>query len=161
MSNIKFGIFTVLKYVLVVCVLVFLITQMSAGRVSRAAFEDVAAEVTAVSDLSPMQEAGEQMIRRLYGLNPGDYEGFMLYCPSSNMGAEELLVVKLADMSQQETVRQAIEARLQTQLNGFEGYGVEQTAMLQNSIIEVRGNYLLFVSAADPSVVAQAFRDAL
>ena len=43
-------------------------------------------------------------------------------------------------------VRAAMEKRLQTQKNTFEGYGVEQYDLLSNySVVEVRGNFALFV----------------
>ena len=101
------------------------------------------------------------MLGRLYGLAAGDYEGVMLYCPTTNMGAEELLVIKLKDTAQQETVKAALEARIQTQKNSFEGYGVTQFEMLEKAVIEVQGNFVLLVVAQDPAPVRKAFLDAL
>ena len=43
------------------------------------------------------QKADERMLRRLYGLNPSDYAEVVLYYPATNMGVEELLLVKLKD----------------------------------------------------------------
>ena len=54
------------------------------------------------------------MVKRLYGLNPSDFDGCLLYYPQTNMEAEELLLLKLRDTSQQEAVRAAVEARLET-----------------------------------------------
>ena len=51
--------------------------------------------------------------------------------------------------------------RLDTQISVFEGYGVDQTAMLQKAVIEVKGGYALFVSADDPTTVVNAFNDSL
>ncbi|MBQ7000996.1 MAG: DUF4358 domain-containing protein, partial [Oscillospiraceae bacterium] len=43
-------------------------------------------------------------------------------------------------------VRADMEARIDTQKTNFEGYGVEQFEMLSsNAVVEVRGNYVLFV----------------
>ena len=159
--NIKYIAATVCKYVALILVLVLIIGLASNGRVSSASVDEVAAQVLAVTDTSPMKQADDQMIRRLYGLDPADYDGIVLYCPSSNMGAEEVLIVRMADTDQQNTVKAAIEARLASQLSGFEGYGADQTAMLNDSIIEISGNYALFVSAANPAEIRQAFRDAL
>ena len=77
------------------------------------------------------------------------------------MGAEELLVVKLSDISQQEAVKAAVDSRIATQLNNFDGYGVEQTEMLNSSITLVEGNYILFVSGNDAEAVAASFREGL
>ena len=80
----------------------------------------------------------------------------------ANMEAEELLLLKLRDTSQQEAVRAAVEARLETQKTSFDGYGLEQYDLLTNhSILDIRGNYVLFVVHKDAAAVQQAFRGAL
>ena len=127
-----------------------------------AAFEDVASAVTASIDLSALQEGSVQMVKRLYGLNPSDFDGCLLYYPQTNMEAEELLLLKLRDTSQQEAVRAAVEARLETQKTSFDGYGLEQYDLLTNhSILDIRGNYVLFIVHKDAAAVQQAFRGAL
>lgn len=126
-----------------------------------AAAKDASA-VTASVDLSALQEGSVQMVKRLYGLNPSDFDGCLLYYPQTNMEAEELLLLKLRDTSQQEAVRAAVEARLETQKTSFDGYGLEQYDLLTNhSILDIRGNYVLFVVHKDAAAVQQAFRGAL
>lgn len=137
--------------------------QFSAGnRVSRRDFAAVRQAVLAAVPQDNLQEADNQMIKRLYGLDPAQYEGGLaLYYPTSNMGAEELLLVRAKDRTQVEAVQQAIQARLAVQKKNFDGYGAEQTAMLNASQVVVRGRDILFVSAADPARAVQAFRKAL
>ena len=121
-----------------------------------------ASAVTASVDLSALQEGSVQMVKRLYGLNPSDFDGCLLYYPQTNMEAEELLLLKLRDTSQQEAVRAAVEARLETQKTSFDGYGLEQYDLLTNhSILDIRGNYVLFIVHKDAAAVQQAFRGAL
>ena len=151
---------------------VFLVVSFRQEPVSSAAFEDVASAVTAIPaaracaslavDLSALQEGSVQMVKRLYGLNPSDFDGCLLYYPQTNMEAEELLLLKLRDTSQQEAVRAAVEARLETQKTSFDGYGLEQYDLLTNhSILDIRGNYVLFIVHKDAAAVQQAFRGAL
>ena len=129
--------------------------------ISDAKLKDVTAAVTKTLDTKAMQESDAQMIKRLYGLNPADYEGITLYYPVTNMDAEELLIVQLKDVSQQETVKAAIDARLETQKNSFEGYGVEQYALLEKSVVDVEGNYILFVVNEQAAKAQSAFLQAL
>ena len=150
-----------LKWAAVILMLVFLATRFGGKKESSAAFPAVAEAVKAAADLTPMQEGDNQMIKRLYGLDPGSFEGVMLYYPTTNMGAEEILVVKLSDLSQQETVKAAMEARIQAQMDVFEGYAPEQYATLEKGVVEVHGNYLLLVVAEDTAPVQKAFLDAL
>jgi hypothetical protein len=149
------------KWLSVLALLVFLVISLSANHISQAAFSAVEDAVVSAADVGDMQIADSQMVRRLYGLDPTDYEGVLLYCPTTNMGAEELLLIELKDISQQDTVTAAIEKRVATQMDSFDGYGVDQYDMLENSVTEVQGNYILLVVAADPAPVRQAFLAAL
>ena len=77
------------------------------------------------------------------------------------MDAEELLIVKLKDTSQAEAVETAINKRLETQKNSFEGYGIEQYDLLEKHVLDVQGNYILYVVHTDAAKADQAFRDSL
>ena len=145
----------------VLATIVFLYTQVMQDRVSSASFDDVSRAVLDQLDLDEMQPADAQMIRRLYGFAPSEMDGCTLYYPSTNMGARELLLVKLSDLSQQKAVTAAITARRQTQMNSLEGYGIEQYDLLEHSVLEVQGNYILFVVHEKADAVRQAFLKAL
>lgn len=149
------------KWLSLVLVLVFIGSLLVSGKESAAAFSDVESAVTGAAVLDNMFPGDHQMIKRLYGLEPGDYEGISLYYPTTNMGAEEILLVKLKSTAQQEAVKAAIDARLATQLSNFDGYGVSQCEMLERSVTLVQGNYILLVVAEDTAPVVSAFQGAL
>ena len=161
MKSTKIILLEVLKWLFVAALCVFLYFMLSANRESRAAFSDVQEAVTSAADLTPMAEGDNQTFKRLYGLSASDYENVLLYYPTTNMGAEELLLIQLKDLSQQQAVKDAIESRLDTQKKSFDGYGVDQYAMLEKAVVEVQGNYILLVVAIDPAPVRKAFLGAL
>lgn len=146
-----------------VAIAVFSLLFMFGGNsVSGADAREVADAVVETIDMENMLEADNQMVKRFYGLDPASYEACILYYPNTNMMAEELLIIKLKDISQQDAVRDAIEARIQTQKNTFEGYGVEQFAMLSdNAVVEIRGNFVLFVVNPSSADARKAFLQAL
>ena len=145
-----------------VAAVISLIWMFGGNTVSNADPLDVAEAVIETIDMENMLEADNQLIKRFYGLDPASFEGCILYYPTTNMMAEEVLIVKLKDMGQQEQVRAAIEKRLQTQKTTFEGYGVEQFEMLEsNAVIEVRGNFILFVVNANSAEAQKAFLKAI
>lgn len=155
-------IYEIARWAVVLVAVIFLIVMFSGNTVSTADPADVEAAVTAELDMSSLLPGDNQMFKRLYGLDPSQYEACILYYPATNMMAEELLIVKLADVSQQETVQAAVEDRIATQKNTFEGYGVAQFEMLTNqAVVEVRGNYILFVVSADSAAARSAFLDAI
>ena len=161
MKSTKIILLEVLKWLFVAALCVFLYFMLSANRESRAAFSDVQEAVISAADLTPMARGDNQTLKRLYGLSASDYENVLLYYPTTNMGAEELLLIQLKDLSQQQAVKDAIESRLDTQKKSFDGYGVDQYAMLEKAVVEVQGNYILLVVANDPAPVRKAFLGAL
>ena len=157
----KFIVLEVSKWIVVVLMLVFFISLTAGKGDSSAPFESVSEAVTKTLDQTNMTLADNQMVKRLYGLDPAQFEGVLCYSPTTNMAAEEVLLVKLKSDDQQDAVREAIEARRDSQMRTFDGYGFEQYAMLEESIIEVHGNYILFISSNDPKTTVNAFSDAL
>ena len=155
--NYKTILFTVLKAIAFVLAVLFIVSRVAGDVTSNTDFETMKNSITSVAELEPMQEADNQMIKRLYAIDPSQYEGVMLYYPDTNMGAEEIFLVKLKDVSQQDEVTKALDARVTTQKKSFEGYGADQTAMLEKAKTIVKGNYILYVSADDPEKVTAAF----
>ena len=145
-----------------VAAVISLIWMFGGNTVSNADPVEVAEAVVETIDMENMLEADNQLIKRFYGLDPASFEGCILYYPTTNMMAEEVLIVKLKDMSQQAQVRAAIEKRIETQTTTFEGYGVEQFELLtNNAVIEVRGNFILFIVNADSAEAQKAFLKAI
>lgn len=161
MSNAKLSLLEIVKWLLVLALVIALVLSLVSGGDSPTDFETMRSAVLSSADLTPMEEGSNQTLKRLYGLDAGDFEAVLLCYPATNMGAEELLLVKLSDKAQQQEVEEAIRSRIQEQMDIFEGYGVSQYEMLAGSVVEVRGNYVLFCSAADPAPVQKAFLDAL
>ena len=120
-----------IRYGMLVLLVVFIVALLGADKTSEAKIEAVEKAVEKEVPLTGMHSVQSQMVKRLYGLNVNDYEGVVLYISDSNMGAEELLIVKLADTSQAEAVESAVQTRIENQENSFEGYGVEQYQLLQ------------------------------
>lgn len=151
-----------LRWIALVVAIISLAVMFGGNTLSDAAFEDVSAAVLEKVETENMTLAENQMVKRLYGLDPAAFEGCVLYYPTTNMMAEEVLIVKLSDVSQAEAVKQAMEARLQTQKTTFEGYGVEQFDLLTNyCVLEVRGNFALFLVSKNHTDAYEAFLDAL
>lgn len=146
---------------MVVLLLIFIVMLQIGTPDSSSSLEEVSQAVSSSVSLEGMEESSNQMFKKFYGLNANDYEGVSLYAPASNMDAEEILIVKLKDSSQAETVTDAINKRLETQKASFEGYGVEQFDLLEDHILDVQGNFILYVVHPDATKADQAFKDSL
>ncbi len=107
------------------------------------------------------QESTALVLKKYYGLEPEMYDEAVLYFPITNMDAEELLILKLADPSQAEAAAAAIQERNQSQINVYEGYAPEQYALCEDAVIDVQGHYILYVVHKDADRIDAAFREAL
>lgn len=163
MEKVRNNWLTGVRYGMLVFLVVFVGMLMGADRVSDAQIEieEVENAVTAQVSMDGMHQEGSQMVKRLYGLNANDYDGTILYIADSNMGAEEMLLVKLADVSQADDVEAAVETRISNQENAFEGYGAEQYQLLQEHVLSVQGNYVFFLVHPDARQAQKAFLDSL
>ena len=160
--NLKSSVYEIARWVVVLAAVITLFVMFGGNTVSNADPVEVAAAVTEKIDMTNMVEGDNKMVKRFYGLDSSEYDACILYYPTTNMMAEELLIVKLSDMSQQDAVRAAVEQRIATQKNTFEGYGVEQFEMLSsNAVVEIRGNYVLFVVNAASADALKAFLGAI
>ena len=102
--------------------------------------------------ISSLTKGSENDLRRYYGLSAEDYDGYFLYLSESTMAVDELLVVKLKDSSQAAAVEEQVEARLDSQIDAFDGYGVEQTALLKAHVLERMGNYIFFAVSEEADI---------
>lgn len=151
----------IVKYILIMLLTIFVMSLLSGGEISDAKMESVAKRVTKAIDTEELSEADNRMVKRLYGINANDYENVVLYVSDSNMEVEELLIVKLKDISQSEAVEAAIDTRLNTQLESFEGYGPEQCKLLKDHVLDVRGNYILYVVDKKAKAADKVFQKSL
>ena len=153
--------YRVIRYGLLVLLVVAGILLLTRNRQSSVPFETVSAKVQQSITSDHMTQEQVRFLKKFYGLNAGDYEGVLIYVPGTNMYANEALLIRLSDISQAESVRAAIEERIDTQREIFAGYAPEQTALLERAVVDVRGNYILYVTDDDADRIDEVFRSAL
>lgn len=152
---------TPIRIGMVVILLAFIILLQIGNKNSNSTLNAVTDSVIKSIKVDGMEESSNRLFKKFYGLNANDYEGVTLYVPITNMNAEELLIIKLKDRFQAESVTKAINSRLETQKSSFEGYGIEQFDLLENHILDVQGNFILYIVHPDAAKADQAFRNSL
>ncbi len=94
-----------------------------------------------------MEPARDMRFKRSYGLNAADYDEVLYYVPDNTMSVNEFLIVKCFDTTDTADVVSACEGRIAAQKRSFDGYGTNQTALLNQAELYVSGQYVcLFVS---------------
>ncbi|MBO4277927.1 MAG: DUF4358 domain-containing protein [Clostridia bacterium] len=156
------AVFEAARWLAVAAVIIMVISGAGSVKTSASDAKEVFEAVCAAVDTSEMQEGDRVMIKRLYGLDTDDYEGCYLLYPDTNMGAEEILVVKFAEGTDTQKLLDAVEKRIEAQKTSFDGYGIEQYELLTNhSVTELTGNFLLFAVSKNETDALKAFRAAL
>ena len=108
---------------------------------------DVDQMLTENFSVEGMEPAKDMRFKRSYGLNSADYEEILYYVPDNTMSVNEFLVVKCFDEADTTDVVTACEERIAAQKRSFDGYGTNQTALLNQAELYVAGRYVcLFVS---------------
>ena len=151
----------IISILMVIALVVVIIVYLASGSGSKKPVSEVASSLIGLFENERSELSQERMFKKHYGLNAQDYSGVILYSPISNMDAEELLLVKLTEESQADELMNAVQARLDSQMNVYDGYAPQQYELCRNAIIDLQGNYLLFVVHEDAAVIDEAYQKAL
>lgn len=151
----------IFKYGMVVILAAYVIWLLMLQGGTNTPIETMKKNLLAVSDTKGMKKATTQDLKKYYGLNARDYRDAVLYIPDDVMGVNELMVIRLADVGQAEEVEKAAQKRLDTQKSSFEGYGAKQTKLINQAVIESRGDYVLMIISKDADEIQKAFRKSL
>ena len=155
-------IFTLLRIVLVAALVAAIVFYVFLrNRESTIPASDVFKKVEQTVKTEKMEKTTDRYFKKYYGLNAADYDSVLYYAPVSNMDAEELLVIKLKNSDQADAVTDAILKRQSDKEQSFEGYAPEQYALAQDYILDVQGNYILFVIDPKAEEIDNAFAGAL
>ncbi|WP_018591690.1 DUF4358 domain-containing protein [Terrisporobacter glycolicus] len=108
-----------------------------------------------------MKKGDSKSLKRFYKLNANDYDGVALYTPESTMDVSEVLIVKVKDKSQIESLEDSIESRVKYQLQSFSGYGPEQSALVDNYELKSKGNFVFFAISENAQQIKEAFLNSI
>lgn len=151
----------VLKYAVLILIIVYVAVLMQRTGGTTKSYETVEKAVVSVIARDDLEEVNELGFKKSYGLAQADYDGVLLYSSASSMQAEEVLLVKVKDADQMSAVAEAVEERVESQLNDFQGYAPDQVELLNNHVLVVRGDYLFFAVSPKAEQYREAFVNSL
>lgn len=156
-----FYVLKVIRYGIVLILILYTGLLLASKGDSRTPFAEVESAVGKAVGSGDMKKAGARELKRLYGLNAKDFEGLSLYYRPETMEVEEMLLVRVKKGQNTEAVVDAIMRRKETQIDNFDGYGAEQTKLLESSVVKTRGRYILFVVSPEAQSAEKAFSKSL
>lgn len=151
----------ILKFAAAFLILVYIVLLLIYTSGSTKPFEEVAAAVEEQLDTEILVKQDAQALKRYYGLNGADYEGVLYYSSEFSISAEEVLLIEVRSEQQVQEVRDAIEERLESRRNTFEGYAPEQAQLIGQAQLQVRGKFIFLAVSADAENYVSAFANGL
>ena len=150
-----------MEFVCVALVALFIFSLLSEKPDSSKTVEEIGNSVIAVTDVSALNKCQNSTFKKEFSLNPNDFDGVFYYASDSLMEVREVLVVKLADPSQEEVLTDSIKKRIEDKIVLFSGYAPQEEALLNSYVLECSRGVVLFAVCDNPEQVVQSFKDSL
>lgn len=123
------------------------------------ALANVDTAVNAGFSLPETEEAGAMRLKRAFGLNAADYDEMIYYAPDNTMSVNELLILKSGNEALISDAAAAFETRLSVQKKNFDGYGTDQTDLLNHAVTWTEGPYAFFAVGYEADGISKTVRD--
>lgn len=137
--------------VIIFTILLFFIIYISGIWHFRFPFtEEIRNAITSSTDVDKNYNKGTELeLKKNYGIFEKEVEDYIYYSPLSSMDASEILVVKFSNSKLANKYKSSVENRIVKRVEMYRSYRPEEAEILDNSIIEIKGNYLIFVASKD------------
>lgn len=99
-----------------------------------------------------------EMIMSDYNITTDEVEGFVSY-QGSGATSEEIVILKVKDKSNLNDVKDKINSRIKERKQAFQSYLPEEVGKIDNNILRVEGNYIIFCVSNDSSKVNQIINE--
>lgn len=148
--------------VAVLIVFIFILTGNSSvsPKSGEEVFKSIGAAV-GTDDRQDIKKCDNQRIKKEFGFTHNDFEYVTYYASDSVMEVRELLIIKLRDKSQLDSVESAVKKRVGDKSKLFKGYAPEQSAKLDKYIFEYKKGFVLYAVSDNPDKLISAFKKAL
>lgn len=122
---------------------------------------EVGEKIQQTVNLQDMKQGDLEKLQKLYQIEAGKVEDFILYTASSNVKADELAVIKVKDASETESVKEKIQQRIETQTVKFKDYRPEEYFLIEKHVLKTKGRFILFAVSQEADQIESVFDEAL
>ena len=136
--------YTAARLAIVAALVLFAAAVLRSGGTRVADFGEVSARLAPLAAREALAAQDANGFQARLGISPAGCDDWLYYGSDAVMDVSELLVARCADAAELDRLEAAVRDRLAMQLEGFRGYGVDQTALLERAILWQRGGWLFF-----------------
>lgn len=156
MKNIGLNKYFFIAFSISLCILLVL-KSIIGGELKDPSIKDIENSIQPYVDSEIMKKGDSKDLKKLYGINSKDIEDFILYIPQSNMKASEIIVIRLKSKDNKEEIKEKLEKRAKSQSNSFENYVPEEYDLIENKVLEEKGNYIFMAINKDSDKIKESF----
>ena len=148
--------FTLVKWGLIVLLFVYIGMILKDQTTKDVSPAELRQALLPEAEAAELKEADLSTFRKKLGFQPGSLE-WVYFTSGSLMNVQEILMVKSDDSSLLDEAASAVNARLASQKEAFEGYGTNQTDLLQHAVVLQKGEYLFYAVSEQVEQCEAAF----
>ena len=154
------------KIVVIIIVIIIIIMAIIIGIMQKNNNKTI--EINVEDLATKMQQSGafedelvkidSEMIMNDYNFTTDEVEEFVSY-QGSGATSEEIVILKVKDKSNLNSIKDKINARIEERKEAFQSYLPKEVGKIDNNILRVEGNYVIFCVSNDSSKVNQIIND--
>lgn len=104
-----------------------------------------------------MQPQDMKIILSKYEIKDVDIEAYISYGPISYINVDEITILRQSDEEKRKHLYEQAMLHIEKQKKNFEGYGVEQTKLLKNAKVIVKGKYVICIVSKNVDAISDDF----
>lgn len=133
---------------------VFVILVLRQGVFHEVSMEQIRIQMEQQPGIKELSIKDDALTRSCFELIPSSY---IYYKSDDIMDVRELLIAKALDDAEMDTLQEAVQKRLDRQIDIFSGYGTNQLDLLQHAVVMQRGNYCFYAVGDEAQQWQEAF----
>ena len=152
----------IFKGILVLILVLFLIFVYARANAKDVPLPDIEKDLLSNAQLKDeMDKCSDRDLMQNFGLDFTNYDSYIYYKSNEALAVEEILIIKAKAKNDLSAVQDAVETRISDQRALYDGYGADQVALLDDSVVLIKGNYLFYCCAPNIDKYEEVFRHAI
>ena len=154
----KIAIIVIIVAIIAIVVLAIMLVKNN-NKTIQINIEDLASKILQSGAFADeLIKVDSEMIMSDYNFTADEVEEFVSY-QGSGATSEEIVILKVKDKSNLNSIKDKINARIEERKEAFQSYLPKEVGKIDNNVLRVEGNYVIFCVSNDSSKVNQAIND--
>lgn len=149
------------KAAFIAVLIIFLAAVYDMNDARNVPMDEIENSLKAKTDIEDLKKCNTRELLEFIGIDYSGYSEVLYYKSRVALDVTELCIIKAYSRKSLNDVQDAVEKRVDSQINTYRDYGPKQVNQLKNAVITKRGNYLFYCVADDAEKYEEVFRHAV